>query len=314
LERDNLGSRKKLNVIWAEDFVKPASKWLQENKDKQNFLYLHLLQPHTPYNPPIPFEEIFSEDYKGPLRGRSPLVPSSFDPSKLTTDDLEYIQAKYDANLKYADFFLAKIIEELKRLEMYENSIIVITSDHGEAMLEHGVFGHSQNLFEEEIRIPLIIRFPEKYEWGGRKIDALVQSIDLMPTFLNIYDQNNKRRKLEGKSLLPLITGERAEVNQFTISSLGKPFVEEETRSDALTDKKYKIIITKADKQFFDLEADPAEKKNIFYEKPVLARYYEKTLLKIKNKLMAQDDLALKGKFILDKKTRKHLKALGYIK
>jgi len=313
-ESKDLESKKKLNVIWAEDFVKPAEEWIQKNKEKQIFMYIHFLQPHTPYNPPPPFKDVFSQGYKGPLKDKRPFVPSSLDKDRLTFEDLEYITAKYDENLKYADFYLEKILDFLKDLNIFENSIIVITADHGEAFLEHGVFGHSNNLYDEEIRIPLIIRFPKKYGLGGEKIDSLVQSMDLMPTFMDIYGQKKNRDSLQGNSLLPLLTGKKKEVNQFVLSSLGMPFVEEETRSDALADKSYKIIISKNEKMLFNLKSDPGEKNNIFYKSPILSGYYEQKLLKQKNEYMARKDLSLKGKFILDKKTRRHLKALGYIK
>jgi len=313
-EKDNLKSRYRKLVVWAEDFLRPGLDWMQRHKNEQFFMYLHYLQPHEPYNPPEPFRDEFGRFYKSPLKEKTHLTPSLLERAKLTREDLEYFKAAYDENLKYADFYLGKFLQGLKDLGIYENTIVVIMADHGEAFLEHGSMGHSHTLYEEEIRIPLIIKFPNKFGLGGEKRDALVQSIDLMPTFMDIYGLKKRRQDMQGKSLLPLFFEAEKEINEFSLSSLSKPFVEEETRAIALVDKQYKLIVTKRKKMFFNLEDDPEEKQNIYAKRPILSGYYEQKLSKLKNEYMALQGLALKGKYILDRRTREHLKALGYLK
>lgn len=313
-KRENLRSRYRKHVAWAEDFLKPGLEWVENHKDGQFFMYLHYLQPHEPYNPPKRFRGEFSQSYKSSLAERTHLTPSFLEGEKLTQEDREYLKAAYDENLKYADFYLEKFLRGLKDLGVYENTIIVITADHGEAFFEHGSIGHSHSLYDEEIRIPLIIRFPSKFGLGKKKINALVQFVDLMPTFKDIYGLEIKKQNMDGKSLIPLFFDEKKEINEFTLSSLSKPFVEDETRAIALVDQKHKLIITNAGNMFFNLEEDPKEQQDIYQESPVLAGYYLRKLSKAKNVCMARKDLAIKGKYILDRKTREHLKALGYLK
>ena len=313
-DKDRLRSRKRLKVIWAEDFVEPAREWIYRNKQEQFFMYIHFLQPHTPYNPPPSFLDEAAHTYNGPLKGKEPLMPRKLNLDELSEADIEYLIANYKGNLRYADYYLGEIVDILKDHNIFENTILVITADHGESFLEHGVFGHSHNLFDEEIRIPLILRFPKKFGLSGKKTTALVQSMDLMPTFLEVYGQEKRNQNLEGKSLWPLILGSQEWGHRCILGSLSKPFVEEETRSDMLRDGKHKIIITKKDIQFFDLEADPGEMNNIYLQSPIISNYYNQQLLKMRKELLEGEDLAMKGKFIINKKTREHLRALGYIK
>ncbi len=313
-ENDELKSKKRLNVIWAEDFVDPAWNWISKNKDEQFFMYIHFLQPHTPYNPPSSFLDETAQAYNGPLKEMEPLMLRKLNLDELTGADIEYLKSKYKGNLKYADYYLGKILDIFKEFGIFENTILVITSDHGESFQEHGVFGHSHNLFDEEIRIPLILRFPKKFGLGGKKIEALVQSMDLMPTFLDIYRQGRINENLQGKSLLPLILESEEIGHRYILGSLSKPFVEEETRSDMLRDGKYKIIIDRKETLLFDLEADPGEQNNLFLQNPIISNFYNRQLLKLRSELLSDEDLAMKGKFIINKKTREHLRALGYIK
>jgi len=313
-EEDKLKSQKRLKVIWAEDFVEPAREWISRNKGEQLFMYIHFLQPHTPYNPPPSFLDEKAQSYSGPLKNEESLMPRRLHLEELTEADIEYLKANYKGNLKYADYYLGEIMGILKDFGLFENTILVVTADHGESFLEHGVFGHSHNLYDEEIRIPLIMRFPKKYGLGGKKVDALVQSVDLMPTFMDIYEQDEVIESLQGKNLYPLIYGGEEFGQRFILGSLSKPFVEEETRSDMLRDEEYKIIKIKDETYLFDLLTDPGEKNNIFLQRPIISNFYHQQLLKMRRELLDGEDLAMKGKFIINKKTREHLRALGYIK
>jgi len=313
-KEENLKSKRRKRVVWAEDFLEPGLDWLKKHQDQQFFMYLHFLQPHEPYNPPKPFRDKFGQVYNSQLKEKKHLKPGNLDKQKLTKTDLDYLKAAYDENLNYADFYLGKFLEGLKNIGIYDNTILVITADHGEGFFEHGSIGHSKTLYEEEVHIPLIIHFPGKFNSGPKKIDALVQIIDLMPTFLDIYGPENIKQSFQGKSLIPLLFGKKQEINDFALFSLSQPFVEDETRAFGLVDKRYKIIITKTEELLFDLANDPQEKDNIYFKNPVLSGYYRQKLLKLNSEYMGKHDLAIRGKYILDKKTRRRLRALGYLK
>ncbi|MBS3819064.1 sulfatase-like hydrolase/transferase, partial [bacterium] len=282
-----LKSNKKLNVVWAEDFIKPVREWLVHNKQKQFFMYIHFLQPHVPYDPPQSFLKEWNQNYKGDLQNKSPFIPKRFDQSKLNPKDLDYIEARYCANLKYADFYVSKLFQLWDKSGVLDNSIVLITSDHGEAFLKHNNFGHSNSLYEEEIHIPLLIRFPEKFGLGRRKINEIIQTVDIMPTFMDIYGQNNHRERLQGRSLIPLLFHQKKKLkNPRILGCLASPFSKGKTRSDMLRDKRYKIIREKEEFLLFDLQSDPGEKNNLFFKKPIISHYYKQLLLRLKTDYM----------------------------
>lgn len=311
---ERLKSGKRLGVVWAEDFISPAEEWIQKNRNKKFFMYMHYIQPHTPYNPPSPFREAFVKEYSGSVKIRRPIAPNFMDKKALNQSDRLFIDAMYDSNLKYVDFQLGEILEFLKKSGVYDNTMIFITADHGEAFLEHGEFGHSSSLYEEEIRIPLIVKFPERCGLKGIRLEALVQSIDIMATLLDIQGMTERTKSLQGKSLIPLLSGAGGEINRFIFASLSSASEEDGTKADALSDGKYKLISQKGGYLFFDLAEDPGEKRNIFFDRPILARFYQKLLTRFKEDAESQKDLSEKGISPLDETTKKHLKALGYIK
>jgi len=308
--------KKKKQVVWVEDFLKPLDAWLIKNKNKKFFIYFHLLQPHAPYNPPPPFKDAYLNDLQSTLdlkNNRRPF-PSLFNEESVSKDDLEYIIASYDANLKYADFYLEKIIDQFKKKRIYENTIFVITADHGEAFFEHGTFQHSKSVYDEEIHIPLIIKFPNKYGLKKIKINALVQSIDLMPTFIELYGLNKNKYKWQGKSLVPLILNKRGRIHNFILASHGKVSFSGEIKAITIRDSDFKFIITENKKLLFDLKKDSGEKNNIYLRRPICSGYYYQNLLKLIDESLARESLASEAKTIIDKETKEHLRALGYIK
>ena len=115
-----------------------------KKKKKDFFLYLHYLDPHNPYKPP--------PGYKNLLTGK--LKVGQY------TKQLQSIINRYDAEIKYLDDQLAKLFERLKKDGFWDNSIIIIVADHGEQFEEHGNHGHGYQLYNEELHVPLMIKFP----------------------------------------------------------------------------------------------------------------------------------------------------------
>lgn len=295
----------------AEEFISPVRKIIEGNKEEPFFAYLHFVQPHAPYAPPSPFAGRFSSWYEGPLQKFDMFNPNFLNPKKITPEGVQYIKDRYDENLYYAHFYIQKIVKLLKDSQELEKTILIITADHGEAFMEHGGFGHSSTLYDEEIRIPLIIWFPKKYELPGKKINALVQSVDLLPSILDIYNIQKKPYDLEGKSLWPLLVGKKENLNQFILGGCGDSKFKHELRAYYLRDNKFKLILFKNDKLLFNLSSDPAEKNNLFFQSPVVAGYFTQHLRRMKRELKRKESLITGVK--IDEKMEKQLKALGYI-
>ncbi|MCM8784418.1 MAG: sulfatase [Candidatus Omnitrophica bacterium] len=199
----------------AKIVTQKAIEFIKRSGNQPFFVWIHYMDAHAPYIVPYKYKKLFIGDkfYLPPKRvsivnnkeGRGgiykPLVYKGI-------TDLSYYIAQYDAAIKYIDDQIWLIIKELFRFGLENNTLIIITADHGEAFGEHGFFlVHSYALFDEFIKVPLIIKIPS-VTLGGKIIDKQVQLVDIVPTILDILKIDNNY-KMEGISLLPLIfTGE----------------------------------------------------------------------------------------------------------
>ncbi len=284
-----------------------ALRWLKKQLDTPYFLYLHYRDVHGPYVPPPEYKKLFYEQ-GGEIRK---LTEKDYEAMnkyiRLEDDnqDLNYYLAQYDAEIKYSDDQIQYLINELKNLGAYENTLVIITADHGEEFLDHGDWNHGQGLYEELIHVPLIIKMPE-----GRiisnKINAQIGLIDLYPTILDVLGLT-PYNKLQGKSLIPLIKGE-SPTNSPVFSEAKGGFVS--IRKDG-----WKLIYNKISQEYllFNLNADPKELHN-------LAQVEPQKLKKLSN--LIQEYFKNNQKFllggqtdkpVLDEDTKNKLKALGYI-
>lgn len=161
-----------------------AIEWLGQHQDGRFALYLHYLDAHTPYRPPPELLQIFSDpSYQG-------TVGNTFDDEegaaagRYDRADREQILALYDAGIRYVDRELGRVIEELRRTRRLEDTLVVISADHGEEFWDHGSFFHGQSLYDELLHIPLIVRLPGAAQ-AGTVDERLVRGIDLAPSILD---------------------------------------------------------------------------------------------------------------------------------
>ena len=174
---------------WNKDIF----TFLEEKKDEKWFAWFHLRGPHLPYNPPPKYSKLFVGKLTADVQKirsilSKPIVFKEKEKLELTEEEKQFVIALYDAEIRAQDEFLGKIIQKLKELELWRKTIIVITSDHGEELFEHGWVGHAStsrqsSLYNEIVRIPLIIRIP-----GISRINSYItaQQIDILPTLLEI--------------------------------------------------------------------------------------------------------------------------------
>jgi len=181
-----------------------VSEWLEGRSAKPFFLFLHMWDVHYDYIPPAEYVEMFDADYDGELTGErffsNPLIHP-----ELPAPDLEHLLALYDGEIRFTDDILRRIFSELESRGLLENTLVVVTSDHGDEFFEHGYQGHGETLFEEVVRIPLIVSWPGRLE-GGRVVTELVRLVDLAPTLAAVAGYDDEL-ELEGRNLLPLLEG-----------------------------------------------------------------------------------------------------------
>ena len=162
-----------------------ASERLTELDSRPVFMLLHYIPPHEPYDPDPGFDLFGDPAYAGPVIGEQRFIQSVFAREvELDAADLAELSALYDGNLRMADHFVRQLLEALARAGRWDNTLFVVTSDHGEAFDEHGFLGHNDTIHEEMLRVPLILRLPGGERPAGVDLTRLATLGDLMPTIL----------------------------------------------------------------------------------------------------------------------------------
>jgi hypothetical protein len=182
-----------------------VKKWLDGNKSKPFFLFVHCYDIHGPYNPPLPYNSMFHDfTYKGGLvPSNNTLTAKGQNKLELNEADLRHFIALYDGGIRYTDDKIGEFLSYLREVGVYEQTLIIITSDHGEEFKEHGSMLHHQLYYRPNLHVPLIMHIPG-YPKKGIRIRQLARSIDLLPTILDIVELPSLPTA-QGKSLLPVI-------------------------------------------------------------------------------------------------------------
>jgi arylsulfatase A-like enzyme len=248
-------------LVGADVVVDSALAFLRSRRGLATFLYVHTMDPHVPYAPPAPFDRMFEPyptedhpardprtDYKEPL-------------------DRERMIAQYDGDIAFGDREFGRFIRELKAAGRYDDALIVFLADHGEEFLDHGHWLHGRSLFDELIRIPLVVKFPGS-RGAGRRVAEQVQGIDVGPTVLeavgvplpgDMGGQPLQRALAGGSKPRPAL----AEISH-------RGFVAHGVRTEA--DKYIRRFSPDDDELYFDLRQDPREQASIASRHPERVR------------------------------------------
>ncbi len=164
------------------------------------FSYLHFRAPHFPIIPPPPFLDMYGKKERAPgeIRMIFRLGKLGKQGHVFSEDEINDVINDYDSSIRYVDDQLGKLINSLKKKNLYDSSFIIFTSDHGEAVFEHGVWGHGHNVYNETTRVPLIIKFPKEMGLKGKRIKRITQLVDIFPTFAGLF---GKERFFDGESI-----------------------------------------------------------------------------------------------------------------
>ncbi len=158
--------------------------WAASERPQPFFLFLHTWDVHFPYAPPHPYDTMFDPHYEGDIVA-SPYMRNRRINPWMDPRDLEHVIALYDGEIRYTDDHLGRLFDSLQRLGVFDDTIIVVTSDHGDEFFEHGKKGHGQNLFDDVLRVPLVMRYPSKIP-AGRVVKGQVRLMDVAPTILGL--------------------------------------------------------------------------------------------------------------------------------
>lgn len=255
----------------AEYVFKAAGDWIEQNKDKRFFVYIQTIDPHVPYDPPAEFLSMYdSQPYEGivqPRQTASQLEQAKRNPPTVTfTDrDRQRLAALYDGEVSYHDRELGKFIDRLKQLGLWENTLFVITADHGEEFYDHQSYGHGHTLYEELLHVPLIFRFPAGIPKGTR-IDSVATTVDIGPTLMDAVGLPAPPT-FEGQTLWGTMRGQPRPGPMVAFSD----FLDDRR---AITGSHYKLILKGINAEYYDLARDPHEQNKLDSSRmPVASRY-----------------------------------------
>ena len=277
---DNFPAHPQTKLRWGRierrgmDVVRRAEAWLGAHPDGPHFVWVHLYDPHDPYEPPSPYRQLYRERL-------------------------------YDGEIAYADSALSNFLRYLRQNAWYENSLVIVVGDHGEGLGEHHEETHGIFLYDSTIHVPLIVKLSAERK-KGMVIEAQVSTTDILPTVLDLLSISEPTR-LDGKSLQPYFVGaETADRAVFGETDYPLRFGWAPLRS--IRAEAYKFIEAPRP-ELYDLHADPGELNNDY--EPWNARV--KNLRTRLAEMRAKNPPALPSAGGVSQGTLDELKALGYL-
>jgi arylsulfatase A-like enzyme len=334
----------------AREFVDRLQSWLERHKDGPFFAFLHVFDPHDPYEPYRPYDSLWADPSRKeehdrqskdvrkfiqePLRqlfgmpSRDELIAAKFDPETYVAHDRDW----YDGSIRAMDVEIARLVQTLRRLGLDENTLIVFLSDHGEEFHEHGRMFHGQSVYGELSRVPLLMRWPAGLP-KGKVVDEVVQSLDVMPTLLEMSGVSAPDG-IQGQSLTPLLvhTGNgsdpvewrpRPAITEKAVTSsarVGAP-PPNDTESYSITDGQWKLIHNTArprggpEFELYDFVKDPLDTTDVASQHPDVVARLAKALDGWKQTaLAARLKPDAEGVKNLSPEQLQRLRSLGYIR
>jgi arylsulfatase A-like enzyme len=296
-----------------------VASWIDEHKDQRFFIYIHFQGGHRPYKPPLPYSRIFDPAYPHDPIDRSPKTTGLFLPfvegRALAERDLKNLIAQYDGEILYHDESIGMLLDHIEKLELDNKTIIVITADHGEEFYDHQGWEHGHSLFDEVIRIPLVVYIPGVIQNEGAN-DALVSSVDILPTLLGlcgIVPHFTFPYKIAGLDLSPdIVSGNPIQSRKFILAEV----YQGGHQARCYRTHRYKAIQAeygkKIERMVFDLEADPQEQNNIYIREKETV---DDLFIKMESAIKEAEKSSFRTKQIMvDEKLKEWLKSLGYLK
>ena len=259
--------------VKEEDYQTPqlfneAINWLEENrKASRFFLLLDAFDPHEPWDPPQEYVDMYDPGYSGPGMIAPLYSPVNYLPER----ELKQMRARYAAEVTFVDKWLGVFLDHARQSGMLDNTVLILTSDHGHQLAEHDMIGKlPQGLWYELMDVPLIVRRPGG-EGGGQRVDALVQHQDIMPTVLNFLGVPPVA-PLPGLDLIDLAEG-RVPPRDHVSSGLKS--------HSWCRDARYTFMMMNddSDQRLYDMTADPLQTHNLANEEKGAAKEMRRKLL-----------------------------------
>jgi arylsulfatase A-like enzyme/tetratricopeptide (TPR) repeat protein len=261
----------------GNETVDHALQWIRDVRDKRFFAWIHLYDPHAPYDPPEPYKS-------------------------------RYTSRPYDGEIAWTDSLVGRVVDELARLDLTRKTVVAVIADHGESLGEHGEHGHGYFIYEQVTRVPFLLTTPYSGT-RGRVVDAVVRSVDVAPTVLDLLGSAGTLPGA-GTSLLPLLAGKGGAPGDGYSESYYARFHYGWSELRGVRTKRWHFIESpKA--ELYDLAADPGESTNLAAREPATVERLRASLSDFERESIAT--LSATAPVEEDEETLRKLASLGYV-
>jgi choline-sulfatase len=261
--------------------VDAALEWLDQKDARPFFAWVHLYDPHTPYEPPEPWRSRWN-------------------------DSLSHL---YDGEIAFTDSQVGRLLDWLESKGLGKKTIAVIVADHGEGLGSHGEAEHGYFVYDYAVHVPFLMSLPVE-GYHGVRIPAEVRTIDIVPTLLQLIGAP-PAKKVDGVSLVPLLTHPSRQGPRYAYSeSMSPPMQYGWSALYSLRTRAYKYIDAPKP-ELYDLKADPDEEENLIAQLPQVAKQLRQELTKMREGMSAERPETQEAN--IDEETLRRLASLGYI-
>jgi len=283
-----------LHKIDAKTVTNKAVNLINKYRDKEFFLFVHYWDVHAPYNPPTNYIQKFNRyDYDdnksvkevlGSLKTKQRFYVQKY--VMRGVKSINEVLARYDASIAYVDHEVERLIATLERNRIEEDTFIILTSDHGESLGEHGIYFSHHGLYDVTIHVPFILKYGDFLE--KKRIIGLVQHVDITPTLLDVLGMEDGALSLDGRSLIPMIFGKLNEIRQEVFCEEADTEWKRAVRTD---NYKYIKAVSPKDaicqecdqvhggiEELYDMNKDPRENNNIIGKNLNMAKILKEKL------------------------------------
>jgi arylsulfatase A-like enzyme len=330
--RRKLGDLRGVNDHGARRTNDLVQAWLSahDRRAAPFYVFLHYIEPHNPLCAPRPFRHRYVDPRRTAIdRAKVALVADNplvcfTDDLQLTEDELEFVKALYDGEVSYVDARIGELLDFLRRAGLYDDTLVIVTADHGEHFGEHGLYSHVSSLYQPIVHVPLIVKFPGGAGPAGVRRE-LVQHVDILPTIAELCGATPAHAaKLRGRSL----ANHGASGHEFVYAEWeGRVpyFVKNRLRGRSsavcqgfllpmsmIRDTRYKYVLRQdGAAALYDLEQDPGERDNLADKQPDVAARMKGRLTEWLEGV--GQDRPRSTRYDLDPEVEKHLQGLGYL-
>jgi arylsulfatase A-like enzyme len=307
-----LGLFREPRALWTPLLARLSTEWIRENREEDFFLWVHFLDPHLPYAPPASYLADGA-----PPAGMGPrfdeLLAVRSGRLQLSPDARHWVERLYAAEVAFVDDHVGMILDTLRELGLYDRALIVLTSDHGEELWDHGGFEHGHTLYEELLHVPLILKLPGSTT--RVEVDRTASIRDLAATILDVCDLPPGSPSETGVPLWDVLDSEPPSSSEDRPIYLAGVRGHRDRAGITFEQHKYLSFPGEQREELYDLRRDPQERVSLVGEAPQLTRRGRNLLMLHQTRAVRERQrLGLSSDELeLDRRTIDALRSLGYL-